>query len=1064
MIAKALYNHPRMLFLAVGVIVVAGLSSFYVLPRMEDPVLGKRVGLVSTVFPGADAERVETLVTEKLEESLRDVAEIKEIQSSSRAGISNIVVELRDEVSDVEPVWSRVTDRLDQARANLPAGAQVPYFEKLPLKACAVIVAIKWEQDGPPHEGMLQRIAEDLKLRLRGIDGTEDVRMYGEPEEEVLVEIDAVTLASLGLSIGGVATQLKDSDAKQPAGLLRGAESELILDVDSQLDSLTSLGETQIRYSDQGGFVSLGDIASISKGTTTPPAQLALVDDSSAVVLGAFVRDTHRIDHWSQQVHRVLEDFKAEMPAGIGCEVILSQAEYVDARLSQLMLNLLIGTLAVVAVIFVLMGWRSTIIMSVALPLSALMVLAGMRFFQIPIHQMSVTGLIIALGLLIDNVIVMVDEVRRKIWEGVPPAQALTAVVRHLAIPLFGSTLTTTLAFAPIVMLPGPPGEFVGAIAMSVILAINSSFILAMTVVPAMTALLNRPFQGRARRKTVWDYGLSNRWLTRAYEGSLDAVFRSPWLGVGLGAVLPVMGLIVASTLPEQFFPSADRNQIHVEIEMPSSAVVSDTREIALAMREDMLAEGSVRRAYWFLGQSAPTFYYNLVPRRRSAPYYGQAILELDSRDDVRPIVNRLQTRLAERYPQCRVLVRELEQGPPYDAPIEIRLRGPDLATLQALGSELRSQLSRTSNVIATRSDLQETVPKLSILVDDSEAQLAGLSQGEIARQLYASLEGMDGGTFLDGSHELPIRVRLANRESLSLAELAALQLKSRRQGPPPRGPGGRPQNASPPRDASLAAIAQLRLDSEVASIPRLDGQRMNEVKAYLRAGTLPAVAIEEFEKNLADSGFVLPAGYEMSYAGEAAKRDNAVRDLLANAAILFSLMLVVLVLAFLSFRIAFIISAVGGLSIGLGVGALWVFGYPFGFMAIVGTMGLVGVAINDAIVVTAAIRSHPLARQGEIQALKRVVVGCTRHVVATTLTTIAGFLPLVLSGGRFWPPLATTIAGGVGGATLLALYLVPSLYLLLMCRGLPASVEVETATRASRPDRAFHGATADGV
>jgi multidrug efflux pump subunit AcrB len=231
-----------------------------------------------------------------------------------------------------------------------------------------------------------------------------------------------------------------------------------------------------------------------------------------------------------------------------------------------------------------------------------------------------------------------------------------------------------------------------------------------------------------------------------------------------------------------------------------------------------------------------------------------------------------------------------------------------------------------------------------------------------------------------------------------------------------------------------LASLAEIRLDSEVAVIPRIDGRRVDEVKAYLVAGTLPSVALEDFERRLEESEFVLPAGFSISYGGEAEKRNEAVDNLVASGVVLGSLIIVTLVLSFQSFRVALIIATVGGLSIGLGAGSLAYFSYPFGFMAIVGTMGLVGIAINDAIVVMAGIRSDPLARGGDVKALCRVVVGCTRHVVATSLTTIAGFTPLVLDGGDFWPPLAITIAGGVGGATLLALFLVPSLYLLLRC------------------------------
>ena len=1029
MVPSILFQNPRLLVLMIGVIVVAGLSSYYVVPRMEDPVLGKRVAVVSTVLPGANAERVESLVTETLEDRLRDISEIKEIKGTSRAGMSSLVVELRDDVVDVDPVWSRVRDRLDDATAELPPQATSPDFERLELKAFAALVAIKWQRDGTPNMAILRRLAADLKLSLRDVSGTEDVQLFGDPGEEVIVEVDAEVLAALGLSTAALAQQIREHDAVQAAGSLRGGNADLLLDVDEAFDSLDRLGQMQIQSGPIGRAMQLMDIATISKGTIDPPPSLSFIDGDRAVVAGVLVRDDLRIDHWSGRMQAAIEEFRQRLPSGIEVDLVFAQSGYVERSLHRLLRNLTIGTLAVVVVVFVLMGWRSTLVVGTALPLSALMVLFGMRALGIPVHQMSLTGLIIALGLLIDNAIVIVDEVRSRIWAGLPPAEAIQDGVRHLAMPLFGSTLTTTLAFAPIALLPGPPGEFVGSIAISVILAINSSFLLALTIAPAMTALLQRP----TRQPTLFSYGFTSQAAARVYELSLKTIFRVPVLGVILGSVLPVMGYLVASSLPEQFFPPTERDQIQIEIELPARASLNETLATADAARQIAIENEEVLRVHWFLGESAPTFFYNLVPRRRGAASYGQALVQLRPDTDSHTLIRRLQQDLDEQLAGSRVLVRQLEQGPPFDAPIEIQLRGPDLAVLRKLGKELRLLLSQTAEVIHTRSDLEETLPQLALQVDQQESRLAGLSQSEIARQLYTTLEGSSGGALRDGPEELPIRVQLSDRDKLGLEDLAALEFQPPRQSGP-----GRPPNPASEGGSPLSAVARLALSSEVAAIPRINSQRMNEVKAYLTVGTLPSKVLADFERRLKASDFHLPDGYSMRYGGEAAKRDEAVNNLLANAVVLFAFMPVALVISFRSFRIALIIAAVGAMSIGLGPGALWCFGYPFGFMAILGTMGLVGVAINDAIVVMAGIRDDPEARQGNRSALIAVVMRRTRHVIATTLTTMAGFAPLVIGGGRFWPPLAVTIAAGVGGATLLALYFVPSLYLLLMCRNAP--------------------------
>jgi multidrug efflux pump len=235
-----------------------------------------------------------------------------------------------------------------------------------------------------------------------------------------------------------------------------------------------------------------------------------------------------------------------------------------------------------------------------------------------------------------------------------------------------------------------------------------------------------------------------------------------------------------------------------------------------------------------------------------------------------------------------------------------------------------------------------------------------------------------------------------------------------------------------------ISAVARVELGAEIPTVPHFNGRRMNEVQAFITAGVLPAEVLSNFESRLAESDFKLPPGYTYEFGGEAAKRNDAIGNLMANVGVLGVLMVATLVLSFSSFRMAGIVGAVAVLSVGLGVGALWIFGFPFGFMAIVGTMGLMGVAINDAIVVLAAIRGDEEARIGEPAAVRDVVTRSSRHIVATSLTTMAGFMPLVIAGGGFWPPLAVAIAGGVGGATIIALYFVPSAYILSMCKRCP--------------------------
>jgi multidrug efflux pump subunit AcrB len=1038
------YRNPRLLALTIGLVVVVGLTSYQIMPRLEDPTIVNRFATVTTRFPGASAERVESLVTERLEEEIREVEEIKLVESSSAAGISLITIELLEDVdaADVAEVWSRVRNKIDDASPELASGAAEPEFETPDFKAYALIAALKWTQDEEPNYSILRRRAEELQEAIRAIPGTEKVELFGDPDEEIVVEVRPADLAALGLTAAEVSRQVRASDSKVAAGQWRGSSDNLLLEIDGELDSLERIARIPIQHGPDGRFVRLSDIGEVKKGIVEPPRDMALIDGRPAVALGVMVQPNRRIDHWNRRAADVLAQYDETLPPGVELKTVFEQNLYVTERLEGLQASLFIGAVGVVVVMLAMMGWRSALVVGAALPLTTMMVLAGLRLFGIPIHQMSVTGLVIALGLLIDNAIVMVDDVRHRLAEGGLPGESVARSVRHLAVPLGGSTLTTALAFAPLALLPGAPGEFVGSIAVSVILAVFSSFLLSMTVIPALSALGWRAGPS-TRRGHWWATGISSTKLTGWYRQSLGRVFAKPLVGVGIGLVLPVAGFLAFGSLTEQFFPPSDRDQCRIELQLPSQSSLAETLATVKRARKLALRHPQVESIDWFLGRSAPAFYYNLIGNREDSAYYAEGLVQLKSAHGSREVIRQLQAELDSALTASRALVLQLEQGPPFAAPVEVRLYGPDVDQLRGEGERLRAILSQVPHVIHTAASLGEAMPKLSLLVDEEQARLAGLDPTAAARQLNATLEGSVGGSVLEATEELPVRIRVSNADRADLSRIASLSLL-----PGSKVAGGEDGHVP------LGALASIDLVPELATIARRDGQRVNVVQGYITAGVLPAEVLAALKGKLADTGFELPPGCRLEYGGEAAERDEAVANLTASVGPLFVLMVASLVLSFGSFRMAGLIAAVGGLSVGLAGGMLWLFGYPFGFMAIVGTMGLVGVAINDSIVVLAALRESPRAKQGDPEAVRDVVVRSTRHVVATSLTTMAGFTPLVLGGGGLWPPLAVTIAGGVAGATLLALYFTPSAYLLIMCRGRCAALAQKPAESLAKEKR----------
>lgn len=1039
------YRNIRLLILTIIVIVVWGLSAFFSLPRLEDPEQTPRNAVITTSFPGASAERVESLVTERLEQELLEVEEIDKLESTSSLGFSTINVQLKDEIVEVDPIWSRVRDKINDVVSQLPAGAATPNLDETEVQANALIIGLTWELDSPPNYAILRRWSEELQARLRSLEGTKQVELYGTPTEEITVTISPERLNSLGLNVADISQQIKNSDAKVSAGQLRSDRNDLLFEV-TGLDSLNRISNIPIQFGNTGQSIRLGDIAVVKKGIVEPASELALINGKPGIAVGAMVQSNQLLDRWAKVAFQTLDEFKAQLADGVGLNILFNQSVYVEAQLSQVISNLITGGLLVVVVTFFMMGWKSSLIVGSALPLATLTVFGCMQVLKIPLHQTSVTGVIIALGLLIDNAIIVVDEVQHRLKEGMKSDRAISKTVSTITIPLLASTVTTILAFLPIVLAPGGGGEFLGDLGMTVILAIVSSLILSLTIIPALVGRLHKggSYQlsegSRQKNGQWWQVGYSNSRLTQIYRWSLDKILAKPLLGIALTLILPISGFLIAPHLEQQFFPPTDRQQFYIEIELPTQTAIATTQTTVAEAREIITKRPEVIDVHWFMGKSAPSFYYNIVRDRENSANYAQGMVQVKPGVKSRSLIQGLQTELNRAFPQAQILVRQLEQGPPFGAPIELRLYGSDLDRLQELGDRARTILSQVPNVIQTKADLSETLPKLALNINEEEARRVGIDRTAIAQQLDASLEGAVGGSVLEFTEELPVRVRLDNVNRSNLTDISSLNLNT--------------PNGSIP----LSAVAEVQVVPDLAAIARRNGERVNTVKGYITAGTLPAEVLAQFQQQLKSNNFQLPVGYRFEYGGEADTRGSAVGNLFSSIGILLILMIATLVLTFNSFKLAAVIAVIAVLSVGLGFGSLWLFSYPFGFTAILGTIALVGIAVNDSIVVLSALDKDLQAKTGGRTATREIVVRSTRHIISTTVTTVVGFIPLVLDPSGFWPPLAITIVCGLGGATLMALYFIPCVYLLI-CRYpnplllLPAAAQTIGLLPPSKPN-----------
>jgi multidrug efflux pump len=1007
---KAFLENGRLTSLFIALLIVAGLGAISSLPRTEDPHITNRFASVITQYPGASAERVEALVTEVLENQLRRLEDLKLVQSTSRPGISVIQLELKDTVTDTDPVWSRARDLIADGKSLLPVAAQNSVLDDQLGYANTAILGLVWADDSPVRADILNRYAKELQSRLRLLSGTDFVKLYGAPEEEILVELDGNKISQLHMTPADIGAILNNADSKISAGEINNSQFRALIEVSGELDSQNRIRQVPLKVDDYGQIIRLGDVANITRQAKTPASSIALIDSQQGVLVSARMLNNNRVDVWQQQVSKTIDTFSTNLPANIKVQWLFDQQSYTSDRLGGLVINLLQGFVIILAVLMLTLGLRNAMIVAISLPLTALFTLTCMKYTGLPIHQMSVTGLVVALGIMVDNAIVIVDAIAQRRQQGMSKLEAVSKTLHHLWLPLAGSTITTMLAFAPIVLMPGAAGEFVGGIAISVMFALLGSYIISHTIIAGLAGRFSR-----SEKPTAWyQQGMAFPRISRAFIASLQFALTRPILTAIVIGILPIAGFFAAGKMTEQFFPPSDRDMFQIEVYLAPHVSIENTLEQVKQIDNKLQQIEEIIEATWVVGGNTPSFYYNLTQRQQGATNYAQAMIKVTDFAAANRLILQLQTELDAQFPQAQILVLKLEQGPPFNAPVELRIYGPNLDTLKILGEEVRGIFAATPDVIHTRATLSSGAPKVWLQVNEDASLMSGLSLTDIANQIQMATTGIIGGSILEQTESLPIRVRLGDNSREQATRLAEINLVS------PSGSG-----------IPLSALSYNEINVSRGAIPRRDGERVNTIEAYITSGVLPAQVLTDVKDAIAK--LTIPTGYHIEIGGESAKRNEAVGNLLSNIVVVVTLLLATVVLSFNSFRLTAIILLSAFQAAGLGLLSVYVFGYPFGFTVIIGLLGLMGLAINAAIVILAELEDIPQARNGHIPLIISTVSTCGRHIGSTTITTIGGFLPLIIAGGGFWPPFAIAIAGGTLLATMLSLIWVPVMYTLLM-------------------------------
>lgn len=1016
------FRNGHLLSLSIIIILVAGLSAIQNLPRLEDPRIDLRHVLILTAYPGASAERVEALVTDVIEDELRQLYEIKKIKSTSKAGFSSLTVELQDwtDNSVNQQIFSKIRDAVDDASKKFPSGVAEPIVDdKRGATAFTVMYAISLADNTVSDLTFAGRMANEFADRLRNVAGTEVVFIYGEPQEEITVSLDIQQLAAAGLTIEQVSQRIATADAKLPAGVLYNSARDIRVQVAEPLSSTKVIENIPIQV-DGSQYLRVGDLATVTRGAREPASDVALLNGNETIFVAARMQTSVRIDEWTKATKESAELFNQQFYGSVNAEVIFEQNRFTEERLAELSVNLLMGSVVVMLVILFFMGARAAWIVGLALPLCAAFTVFSLTFFNQQIHQMSIFGIIIAIGLLIDNAIVVTDEIRINLLDkSLDRLQVLVKTVRHLFSPLLASTLTTVLGFMPIFLLNGNIGDFIGPIAISVVMALIGSLAISMTIIAGLAA---RYLPRDADDSHHWyQRGFKIPEVTGAFRLFLGRMVNAPAIVLPVIVVFCLSGFYMASKLDNVFFPSADREQFEIYVFTPKGSGINYTKAKALEIDNFIASHEGIEQVTWLIGGSTPSVYYNQVMTRDNSPEFANAVITAESVARAETLVTELQFGIQDTFPETKIVVRKFGQGPPIAAPIEVDVFGPDIEILSQLGDEIRLAMSKIPGITQSLPSISMNEAELKYDVDENQSFLSQLALNQIAAQLQQGLSGAQGGSVLEGTEELPVRVRIPDAQRASFKQLDAMPLL----GPNARqiGPTG------------VGALGELSLASAVSGITREDGERVNKIQAYLLPG-IPAVTVsKQLREMLASGELDLPVGYRFKMAGDADQQEQALGQLATYLPVLLLMMVSSLILSFSSVRFAGVIGMVATLSVGLGFLSLYLSGLPVGFNPLLGSVGLIGVAINGSIVVIASIAANEQAMRGDTDAIVAETMGCSRHILSTTVTTVGSLIPLLLfSEGSFWPPLAVVLAGGVGFSVVLSLAFTPTI-IALLCR-----------------------------
>ncbi len=980
------------------VLLAAGAWSYVRLGRSEDPPFTVKEMIVQAQWPGATISDTLQQVTARIEKKLQETPHLDHLRSFTLSGRTTIQVTLKDSVAprSVPDIWYQVRKKLDDIRSTLPQGVIGPNFNDEFGDTYPIIYG--FTADGFTHRE-LRDYVESVRSRLLLVQNVNKVNVIGAQDERLYLEIST---QQTFVDRFELARALQAQNAVAPAGVVRTGKEAIHMRVSGGFASENDL--RRVNFVSNGQLVRLSDVGTVTRTYADPPQPMFRVRGQPAIALGISMREGGDIVALGRDMKREMASITADLPIGIEPILVADQPHVVSHAVDDFMRSLGEALVIVIAVSFLSLGLRAGAVVALSIPVVLAVVFVYMDLSNTALQRVSLAALVMSLGLMVDDAMITVEMMVKKLEEGWAKAEAATYAYMTTHFPMGTGTLVTAAAFLPIGMAKSMTGEYLFSLFTVVAVALIASWFVAAIFTPLFGAvLLSEKVKHRSHRQPGR--------VMRAFREILVLSMR--WRSVTVALAVAGFALAIAGLafVPRQFFPSSDRLELFVDLKLPQYASITATERAASELDRLLLDDPDVDRWSTYVGQGAVRFYLSMIPQLPN-DFFAQAVVvtkDLEARERVR---TRIERALHEKFPEVVGRVYPLQLGPPVEWPVQYRVSGPQTGELRKIAYRLAAVMAQSSELRNLNFDWTETAKTLQIKVDQEQAKLLNLSSASLAQALDMVVSGVTVTQIRDSIYLIDVVLRGPEQERVSLESLGTVQI------PLPNG-----------RTVPLMQVASIDYGQELPVIRRRDGVPTLTVQAEVPPGVAPETAVHNLQSKIAAFSTTLPAGYKIEVGGVAEKNATAQRALMAQLPLMLILLLTILMVQLHSFRRLLLALSVAPLGFIGVVIALLVSGNALGFVALVGVIALVGLDVRNSVVLMVQTDAEIAQGRTPWDAVIEATLHRFRPILLTASAAALGMIPI--ASAVLWAAFALAVIGGLTVATMMTLIVLPALYVL---------------------------------